>query len=56
MKTFEVEMERISYITVTVEAMNEDHAEALAWQKIETGEHKDNDAQWRVESIEEVFS
>ena len=32
MKTYEVELERTSYITVTVEAENEDHAEALAWQ------------------------
>ena len=34
MKTFEVELRRTSYITITVEAENEDDAEMLAWQQI----------------------
>jgi len=55
MKTYEVELQRTSYITITVEAENEDDAEALAWKKIEQDHYKD-DASWYVESIEEVFS
>jgi hypothetical protein len=55
MKTYEVELQRTSYITITVEAENEDDAEALAWKQIEQDHYKD-DASWYVESIEEVFS
>lgn len=54
MKTFEVELRRTSYITVTVEAEDEDQAEELAWKEIETGRTDINDAAWEVESIEEV--
>ena len=53
MKTFEVELQRTSYITVTVEAENEDDAEAKAYERI--GDES-NDASWTTESIEEVFS
>ena len=55
MKTFEVELQRTSYITITVEAENEDDAEALAWKKIEQDCVNNNDSHWYVESIEEVF-
>ena len=51
MKTYEIELQRLSYITVTVEAENEDEAEALAYK-----EAKDDDANWTTESIEEIFS
>lgn len=54
MKKFEVELQRTSYITITVEAENEDDAEAKAWKQIEDCVNI-NDAQWYVESIEEVF-
>lgn len=54
MKTYEVELRRTSYITVTVEAEDEDHAEELAWKEIETGRTDINDATWEVESIKEV--
>lgn len=54
MKTFEVELRRTSYITVTVEAVDEDDAEAKAWQEIENGRNDIYDAQWDVESIEET--
>jgi hypothetical protein len=56
MKTYEVELQRTSYITVTVEAENEDDAEKLAWQKIEQDCVNVNDSHWDVESIEEIFS
>jgi hypothetical protein len=53
MKTFEVELQRTSYITITVEAENEDDAETKAYERI--GD-EGNDASWTTESIEEVFS
>lgn len=52
MKTYEVELRRISYIIVTVEAENEDDAEALAWQEVDTTPNSD-DATWDLNSIEE---
>ncbi len=54
MKTFEVELCRTSYVTVTVEADNEDDAETLAWLELEKHEHEDSYADWSLESIEEV--
>ena len=54
MKTFEVELRRTSYITMTVEAESRDEAEAKAWQEIENGRTDTYDATWDVESIEEV--
>jgi hypothetical protein len=53
MKTYEVELRRTSYITVTVEAENEDEAETKAWQEIENGRTDINDADWELGSIEE---
>lgn len=55
MKKFEVEMQRTSYITITVEAENEDDAETKAWAVVEADNANINDAHWDVESIEEVF-
>lgn len=55
MKTFEVELRRTSYITVTVEAEDEDKAEELAWKEVEGRDDKSY-ANWEVESIEEVKS
>ena len=53
MKTYEVELKRESYITVTVEAVDEDEAKVLAWQESMTF-HGSHDASWDIESIEEV--
>jgi hypothetical protein len=55
MKTFEVELCRTSYVTLTVEAENEDDAEAKAWKEIQADYHRD-DASWFVESVEEIFN
>ncbi len=55
MKTYEVELQRTSYITMTVEAENEDDAEAIAYKRIHDG-HEDDCAEWTTESIEEIFS
>lgn len=54
MRTYEVELRRTSYITVTVEARDQNEAEEKAWQEIENGRTDIYDAQWDVESIEEV--
>jgi hypothetical protein len=56
MKTFEVELRRTSYITITVEAENEDDAETKAWARIEADNVNINDSQWGVESVEEIFN
>lgn len=53
-KTFEVEFERISYVTVTVEAFDESDAESNAWEALEQELGRLNDAQWGVSHIEEV--
>ncbi len=53
MKTYEVELRRTSYITITVEADSKDEAEEKAWQEIEHDRADINDANWEVESIEE---
>jgi len=53
MRTYEVELQRLSYVTVTVEAENEDEAEALAYKRV--GD-EGGDANWSTESIEEIFS
>ena len=54
MKTYEVEVRRTSYIIVTVEADDEEQAEAKAWQRIEADNVNINDAYWELESIEEI--
>jgi hypothetical protein len=54
MKTYNVELQRTSYITVTVEAENKDDAIALAWQELERDHVNIEDASWDIESIEEV--
>jgi hypothetical protein len=55
MRTFEIELRRTSYITLTVEAKDEDDAEAQAWARVEADNVNINDAQWDVESIEELL-
>ena len=54
-KTYEVELRRISYVTVTVEADNEDDAEIKAWAEIESNDGN-IDSSWDVESVEEIFN
>jgi len=52
MKTFEVELRRTSYVTVTVEAETVEEAEALAFDEVNA--RPDSYASWDVESIEEI--
>jgi hypothetical protein len=52
-KTYEVELQRMSYVTFTVEAETVEEAEALAFREVE-GQGDSAYASWEVESIEEV--
>lgn len=52
MKTYEVELCRTSYITLTVEADTVEEAEALAFREVE-GRGDSAYASWDIESIEE---
>jgi hypothetical protein len=54
MKTYNVELKRTSYITLTVEAISEEEADTIAWEKIEREEPHLGDSDWMLESIEEV--
>jgi len=53
MKTYQVELKRVSYVTMTIEADNEDQAEVLAWDELVTDGLWGTDAEWFVESIEQ---
>jgi hypothetical protein len=49
MKTYEVELKRTSYVTVTVEANSSEEAEDLAWREV------DADSEfWEINSIFEA--
>jgi len=52
MKTYQIELKRVSYVNVTVDAETQDEAEALAWKQIENDHYKD-DGSWELEFIEE---
>lgn len=52
MKTYQVELKRVSYVTMTIDADNEDQAEMLAWDQLVTDGSWGTDAEWFVESIE----
>jgi hypothetical protein len=54
MKTYNVELKRTSYITVTVEAKSHEAAEEIAWLELQKHEHKDGYGDWDLESIEEL--
>jgi hypothetical protein len=51
MKTYEVELKRTSFVTITVEANSKEEAEEAAWLELQTGDYDDSDADWEVESI-----
>ena len=54
MKTFEVELCCVSYITMTVEANDEEEAETMAWKRVNSNSVTINDGQWNVEYIRET--
>ena len=53
MKTYEVEVKRTSFVTITVEALNKAHAEEEAHVEIDL-QWANVDAEWQVQSIKEV--
>lgn len=54
MKTYEVELKRESYITLTIEANSPDEAEEMAWEELEHNYPHINDSTWNVNYIEEL--
>ena len=52
-KTYEIELRRTSFITVTVEAETQEQAEDKAWQKINYDPVNDY-ASWDIEDIKEM--
>ena len=55
MRLFEVELKRVSFVTVRVEAKNEDEAENLAWEELASdGSYGEGYASWEIESILET--
>ena len=53
MRTYEVELCRTSYITITVHAETKAQAEEKAWKELEN-RADGGDAYWNLESIEET--
>lgn len=54
MKTYHVELKRVSYVNYEVEANTPEEAEDKAWKMLETDDFYKSDAYWDCESIEEV--
>jgi hypothetical protein len=53
MSFYQIELKRVSYVNLTIEADSQDEAEALAWEELATdGSYGDRDASWEIESIE----
>ena len=51
MKTYQIELKRVSYVNIEIEAESQDEAEALAWKGIQQDYYRD-DGHWDIESIE----
>lgn len=57
MKTFEVELKRVSYVTRLVDAESKEQAEDWALEEVfDRMNNGTNDADWSIESVEEVSS
>jgi len=53
MKTYQVELKRVSYVNLTVEADSPEAAEDAAWLELQTGDYDDYDADWSLSDVEE---
>jgi hypothetical protein len=53
MKTYEIELRRTSFITLTIEAEDQDAAETLAWEQIKE-DHCIDDADWEIGFVDEL--
>lgn len=56
MKTYSVELRRTSFITLTVEAANQDAAEDVAWLELQTGDFDCDDAEWEIGFVDELLT
>jgi hypothetical protein len=55
MKSYQVELKRVSYVNMYVEAQSQDEAEQLAWDELASDKSwGEGNASWDLESIEEV--
>ena len=55
MKSYQVELKRVSYVNMYVEAQSQDEAEHLAWDELASDKSwGEGNASWDLESIEEV--
>lgn len=53
MKTYQVELKRVFYVNLTVEADSAEAAEDAAWLELQTCDYDDSDGDWSLESIDE---
>ena len=53
MKTYQVELKRVSYVNLTVEADSPQAAEDAAWLELQTCDYDDSYGDWSLESIDE---
>lgn len=54
MKSYQVELKRVSYVNLDIEAESQDEAQALAWAALESHGSYGEDASWELASLEEV--
>jgi hypothetical protein len=54
MKSYQVELKRVSYVNLDIEAESQEEAEALAWDALQSHGGYGEDASWKLESIAEV--
>lgn len=53
MTTYQVELKRVSYVNLTVEADSPEAAEDAAWLELQTGDYDDDNAEWTLSNIEQ---
>ena len=53
MKTYQVELKRVSYVNLTVKADSPEAAEDAAWLELQTCDYDDSHGDWSLESIDE---
>lgn len=57
MKSYQIELKRVSYVNMDIEAESQEEAEKLAWITFESrGIYGEGDAVWELESITEVIA
>jgi hypothetical protein len=54
MTTYIVELKRLSYVDLTIEADTPEQAEHLAWERVESGSVSDSVADWTLSDIYEL--